>query len=152
MLVSTTIIEVGIDVPNATVMIIEDADRFGLAQLHQLRGRVGRGEKPGQVYLVTRSKAPAALERLRAMEVTEDGFELSEIDLAQRKEGDVFGARQHGQAALRLVNVVRDRAVIEAAYQDAYDIIYNDTLSEAERAILERERSMVACRLGKERN
>ena len=151
-LVSTTIIEVGIDVPNATVMIIEDADRFGLAQLHQLRGRVGRGEKPGQVYLVTRSKAPAALERLRAMEVTEDGFELSEIDLAQRKEGDVFGARQHGQAALRLVNVVRDRAVIEAAYQDAYDIIYNDTLSEAERAILERERSMVACRLNKERN
>ena len=151
-LVSTTIIEVGIDVPNATVMIIEDADRFGLAQLHQLRGRVGRGEKPGQVYLVTRSKAPAALERLRAMEVTEDGFELSEIDLAQRKEGDVFGARQHGQAALRLVNVVRDRAVIEAAYQDAYDIIYNDTLSEAERAILERERSMVSCRLNKERN
>ena len=64
----------------------------------------------------------------------------------------MFGARQHGQAALRLVNVVRDRAVIEAAYQDAYDIIYNDTLSEAERAILERERSMVACRLGKERN
>ena len=151
-LVSTTIIEVGIDVPNATVMIIEDADRFGLAQLHQLRGRVGRGEKPGQVYLVTRSKAPAALERLRAMEVTEDGFELSEIDLVQRKEGDVFGARQHGQAALRLVNVVRDRAVIEAAYQDAYDIIYNDTLSEAERAILERERSMVTCRLSKERN
>lgn len=151
-LVSTTIIEVGIDVSNATVMIIEDADRFGLAQLHQLRGRVGRGEKPGQVYLVTRSKAPAALERLRAMEVTEDGFELSEIDLAQRKEGDVFGARQHGQAALRLVNVVRDRAVIEAAYQDAYDIIYNDTLSEAERAILERERSMVSCRLNKERN
>ncbi len=151
-LVSTTIIEVGIDVPNATVMIIEDADRFGLAQLHQLRGRVGRGEKPGAVYLVTRSKAPAALERLRAMEVTEDGFELSEIDLAQRKEGDVFGARQHGQAALRLVNVVRDRAVIEAAYQDAYDIIYNDTLSEAERVILERERSMVACRLNKERN
>lgn len=64
----------------------------------------------------------------------------------------MFGARQHGQAALRLVNVVRDRAVIEAAYQDAYDIIYNDTLSEAERAILERERSMVACRLNKERN
>ena len=117
-----------------------------------MRGRVGRGEKPGAVYLVTRSKAPAALERLRAMEVTEDGFELSEIDLSQRKEGDVFGARQHGQAALRLVNVVRDRAVIEAAYQDAYDIIYNDTLSEAERAILERERSMVACRLNKERN
>ena len=108
-------------------------------------------EKHGAVYLVTRSKAPAALERLRAMEVTEDGFELSEIDLAQRKEGDVFGARQHGQAALRLVNVVRDRAVIEAAYQDAYDLV-STIASEAERAILDASVTMVACRLNKERN
>lgn len=142
-LVSTTIVEVGVDVANATVMIIEDADRFGLAQLHQLRGRVGRGEKSGEVFLVTRSKAPAALERLRAMEVTEDGFELSEIDLAQRKEGDVFGARQHGASSLRLVNVIRDSAVIEAAYHDAYDIVYNDVLSQNERAILDRELLMV---------
>lgn len=138
-LVSTTIVEVGIDVPNATVMIVEDADRFGLAQLHQLRGRVGRGEKPGQVFLVTRSKAPSALDRLRAMEVTEDGFELSEIDLSQRKEGDVFGARQHGASPLRLVNVIRDSAVIEAAHRDAYDIVFNDALDDVERAILDQE-------------
>lgn len=142
-LVSTTIVEVGVDVPNATVMIIEDADRFGLAQLHQLRGRVGRGEKPGEVFLVTRSKAPQALERLQAMEVTEDGFELSEIDLAQRKEGDVFGMRQHGASALRLVNVIRDRAVIEAAYQDAHDIVYGSALDPTEQAILDQELMMV---------
>lgn len=138
-LVSTTIVEVGVDVANATVMIIEDADRFGLAQLHQLRGRVGRGEKPGQVFLVTRSKAPSALERLRAMEVTEDGFELSEIDLSQRKEGDIFGARQHGASPLRLVNVIRDSAVIEAAHRDAHDIVFNDMLDATERAILDQE-------------
>lgn len=143
-LVSTTIVEVGVDVPNATVMIVEDADRFGLAQLHQLRGRVGRGKKPGQVFLVTRSKAPSALERLRAMEVTEDGFELSEIDLSQRKEGDVFGARQHGASPLRLVNVIRDSAVIEAAHRDAYDIIFNDALDATERAILDQELRAVA--------
>lgn len=142
-LVSTTIVEVGVDVPNATVMIIEDADRFGLAQLHQLRGRVGRGEKPGEVFLVTRSKAPAALERLRAMETTEDGFQLSEIDLAQRKEGDVFGARQHGRSPLRLVNVIRDSAVIEAAYNDARAIIFDNVLNATERAILDRELAMV---------
>ena len=138
-LVSTTIVEVGVDVANATVMIVEDADRFGLAQLHQLRGRVGRGEKPGQVFLVTRSKAPSALERLRAMEVTEDGFELSEIDLSQRKEGDIFGARQHGVSPLRLVNVIRDSAVIEAAHRDAHDIVFNDMLDATERAILDQE-------------
>lgn len=138
-LVSTTIVEVGVDVANATVMIVEDADRFGLAQLHQLRGRVGRGEKPGQVFLVTRSKAPSALERLRAMEVTEDGFELSEIDLSQRKEGDIFGARQHGASPLRLVNVIRDSAVIEAAHRDAHDIVFNDMLDATERAILDQE-------------
>ena len=142
-LVSTTIVEVGVDVPNATVMIIEDADRFGLAQLHQLRGRVGRGEKPGEVFLITRSKAPTALERLRAMETTEAGFELSEIDLAQRKEGDIFGARQHGSAPLRLVNVIRDRAVIEAAWRDAHAIIYDDVLDPIARAVLDQELAMV---------
>lgn len=76
-LVATTVIEVGVDVPNATVMIVEDADRFGLSQLHQLRGRVGRGEKPAQVFLVSASKQDVALERLRAMETCDDGFELA---------------------------------------------------------------------------
>lgn len=118
-LVSTTVVEVGVDVPNATVMIIEDADRFGLAQLHQLRGRVGRGSRPGEVYLISRSKSPQALDRLRAMERTEDGFELSEFDLLQRKEGDIFGVEQHGRPPLKLVNAIKDKAIIEAARADA---------------------------------
>lgn len=122
-LVSTTVVEVGVDVPNATVMIVEDADRFGLAQLHQLRGRVGRGERPGRVYLVSRSKAPQALERLAAMEATDDGFALSEYDLKLRREGDVFGDRQSGASSLKLVNVVRDAAVIEAAHGDARSLV-----------------------------
>lgn len=122
-LVSTTVIEVGVDVPNATVMIIEDADRFGLAQLHQLRGRVGRGSKPGQVFAISRSRVPAALERLHALEQTDDGFVLSEYDLSLRKEGDIFGDRQSGRAVLKLVNVMRDAAIIEAAHADAQALL-----------------------------
>ncbi len=118
-LVATTVIEVGVDVPNATVMIVEDADRFGLSQLHQLRGRTGRGEKPGEVYLVSASKSDAALARLRAMETTDDGFELAAFDLSLRREGDILGNRQSGASALKLVNVVRDKGVIEAAHTDA---------------------------------
>lgn len=138
-LVSTTVVEVGVDVPNATVMIIEDADRFGLAQLHQLRGRVGRGGLPGQVFLVSRSRAPEALERLSAMEKTEDGFALSEMDLSLRREGDIFGDRQHGASPLKLVNVVRDKAVIEAAYRDARSIFEADALTDDERVIVMQE-------------
>ena len=125
-LVATTVIEVGVDVPNATVMIVEDADRFGLAQLHQLRGRVGRGEKPSQVHLVSASKSAPALERLAAMERTDDGFELAAHDLALRREGDILGNRQHGASSLKLVNVVRDAAVIEAAHADAAAILADD--------------------------
>ena len=141
-LVSTTVIEVGVDVPNATVMIIEDADRFGLAQLHQLRGRVGRGAHPGQVFLISRSKAPAALERLAFMETTEDGFELSEYDLANRREGDIFGSRQHGRVPLKLVNVMRDKAVIKAAYEDARSVLEQGTCTEEEVWAIEQELAM----------
>lgn len=125
-LVATTVIEVGVDVSNATVMIIEDADRFGLAQLHQLRGRVGRGDVPGEVYLVSATKTPAALERLSVMEKTEDGFEVAEYDLSLRREGDILGNRQHGASVLKLVNVVRDGRVIEAAHADARAILATD--------------------------
>lgn len=138
-LVSTTVVEVGVDVPNATVMIIEDADRFGLAQLHQLRGRVGRGKLPGQVFLVSRSRAPEALSRLQAMEKTEDGFALSEMDLSLRREGDIFGDRQYGRSPLKLVNVVRDKAVIEAAYADARSIREADWATEDERSVVMQE-------------
>lgn len=139
-LVATTVIEVGVDVPNATVMIVEDADRFGLSQLHQLRGRVGRGEKPGEVYLVSASKSDAALARLAAMERTEDGFELASYDLSLRREGDILGNRQHGASALKLVNVVRDGAMVEAAHADARALLEDDPgLARPEHRALARE-------------
>ena len=125
-LVATTVIEVGVDVPNATVMIIEDADRFGLSQLHQLRGRVGRGSKPGQVFLVSASRTETALARLAAMEGTDDGLELAAFDLSLRREGDILGNRQSGASTLKLVNVVRDAKVIEAAHADAVAILDED--------------------------
>ena len=125
-LVATTVIEVGVDVPNATVMIIEDADRFGLSQLHQLRGRVGRGDLPGEVHLVSGARKDSALERLGAMLRTEDGFELAAYDLSLRREGDILGNRQHGASLLKLVNVVRDGKLIEAAHADASAILAED--------------------------
>lgn len=129
-LVATTVIEVGVDVPNATVMIVEDADRFGLSQLHQLRGRIGRGDHPGQAYLISATRNPAALERLSVMEKTEDGFEVAEHDLALRREGDILGNRQHGASILKLVNVVRDKAIVEAAFEDAASMLDQDPLLE----------------------
>ena len=143
-LVATTVIEVGVDVPNATVMIVEDADRFGLSQLHQLRGRVGRGEKAAQVHLVSASKSDAALRRLAAMERTDDGFELAEYDLSLRREGDILGNRQHGASGLKLVNVVRDGAVIEAAHADAEAILADDpALTSPDHRALAREMRLV---------
>ncbi|WP_165053550.1 MULTISPECIES: ATP-dependent DNA helicase RecG [unclassified Adlercreutzia] len=139
-LVATTVIEVGVDVPRATVMIVEDADRFGLSQLHQLRGRVGRGSLPAQVFLVSASKQEAALARLRAMETTDDGYELAAFDLSLRREGDILGNRQSGASALKLVNVVRDQGIIEAANADARAIMEVDPLlEEPDHAALARE-------------
>lgn len=145
-LVATTVIEVGVDVPNATVMIVEDADRFGLSQLHQLRGRVGRGEKAAEVHLVSASKSDAALTRLAAMVSTDDGFELASYDLSLRREGDILGNRQHGASGLKLVNVVRDGAVIEAARADAAAIMAEDPELElpAHRALAREVRIMYA--------
>ncbi len=125
-LVATTVIEVGVDVPNATVMIVQDADRFGLSQLHQLRGRVGRGEASGEVHLISGTRKQSALERLAVMERTDDGFELATYDLSLRREGDILGNRQHGASVLKLVNVVRDKGLIEAAWKDARAILEED--------------------------
>ena len=124
-LVSTTVIEVGVDVANATIMVIMDADRFGVSQLHQLRGRVGRGTSPGLCLLVTNAIAETpARERLVAVAGTVDGFELSRIDLEQRREGDVLGASQSGtQSHLRLLRVLRDEELIEKARTAAQDLI-----------------------------
>ena len=132
-LVSTTVIEVGVDVPNASAMVILDADRFGLAQLHQLRGRVGRGNQPGVCLLVTASEEGSeATERLAALEKTEDGFELSELDLSYRKEGDVTGISQSGtKSRLRLLGVVRDQKLIRDAQPVAERILENSDRVEA---------------------
>ena len=127
-LISTTVIEVGVDVPNATIMVIMDSDRFGVSQLHQLRGRVGRGTSPGLCLLVTNcADQTPARERLNAVAATLDGFELSRIDLEQRREGDVLGVSQSGtQSHLRLLRVLRDEALIEQARDDAQTLIAAD--------------------------
>ena len=139
-LVSTTVIEVGINVPNATAIVIEDAHRVGLAQLHQLRGRVGRGEKAAEVFLVSASQREESLARLAAMESTDDGFELAAFDLSLRREGDILGNRQHGASGLKLVNIMRDGAVIEAARADAQALLEVDpSLEEPDHVALARE-------------
>ncbi|APE36129.1 ATP-dependent DNA helicase RecG [Nocardia mangyaensis] len=127
-LVCTTVVEVGVDVPNATVMVIVDADRFGVSQLHQLRGRIGRGKHPGLCLLVT-DAAPGgtAMARLEAVAATTDGFELSVLDLRQRREGDVLGAAQSGTArSLRLLSLLDDLEVITAAQELARQVVAED--------------------------
>ena len=119
-LVATTVIEVGVDVPNATVMVVEHAERFGLAQLHQLRGRVGRGAAKSYCILVTGDRvSPEAEERLEAMVRTQDGFELAELDLTMRGPGEFFGTRQAGLPEFRVANLVRDRQLLDLAKQEA---------------------------------
>ncbi|MBR1828296.1 MAG: ATP-dependent DNA helicase RecG, partial [Atopobiaceae bacterium] len=132
-LVSTTVIEVGVDVPNATVMLVHDADRFGLATLHQLRGRVGRGDWPGMVYLsCAAKKGSPARQRLDALERTSDGFELAELDLRLRHEGEVLGYRQHGGVSLSISDLSEDGDLVEWAHEDAQQIAAADpTLGEA---------------------
>ncbi|MET7712919.1 ATP-dependent DNA helicase RecG [Streptomyces sp. NPDC005407] len=127
-LVATTVIEVGVNVPNATAMVIMDADRFGVSQLHQLRGRVGRGSAPGLCLLVTEMpEASPARARLGAVAATLDGFELSRIDLEQRREGDVLGQAQSGvRSSLRMLTVIDDEEVIAAAREEAVAIVGED--------------------------
>lgn len=125
-LVATTVIEVGVDVPNATVMIVEDADRFGLAQLHQLRGRVGRGVHGGEVLLFADPKTEDGRRRMAAITSTADGFDLAEQDLLLRGEGQVLGERQHGMPELRLASIVRDGDLADAARVDARAIVSAD--------------------------
>jgi ATP-dependent DNA helicase RecG len=129
-LIATTVVEVGVDVPNATVMVILDAERFGVSQLHQLRGRVGRGTEPGLCLLVTEApEASAARERLDAVAATVDGFELSRLDLAQRREGDVLGAAQAGRKkSLKLLTLLADEDLIREARQEATAVVDGDPL------------------------
>jgi ATP-dependent DNA helicase RecG len=122
LLVATTVIEVGIDVPNASVMLIEGAERFGLAALHQLRGRVGRGQFPGFCYLVSESKTPGSLERIKALEKTHDGFRLAQIDLEQRGPGQIYGRRQHGTLDLQFADT-SDTKLIHAVRTAALEFL-----------------------------
>ena len=126
-LVSTTVIEVGVDVPNATVMVIENGERFGLAALHQLRGRVGRGSVSGTCLVMTHSKgnggASAAQDRLQSLEKTSDGFPLAQMDLRLRHEGEILGYRQHGGVTLRFVDLDADEDLIEWAHLDAVELL-----------------------------
>lgn len=125
-LVATTVIEVGVDVPNATVMVILDADRFGIAQLHQLRGRVGRGADASRCYLVGAGLTPDGEERLAAMVRTTDGFELAEVDLELRGEGTIMGARQKGRNDLKLASLRKDREWVEKAREVAFALVDGD--------------------------
>jgi ATP-dependent DNA helicase RecG len=142
-LVSTTVIEVGVDVPNATVMVIEHAERFGLAQLHQLRGRVGRGGAKSYCMLMTGARvSPEAEQRLDAMVRTQDGFELAELDLSLRGPGEFFGTRQAGLPDFRVANLVRDREMLELAKREAAAFV-----ASAGAEATESERAIVAARL-----
>ncbi len=127
LLVSTTVIEVGVDVPNATVMVVEHAERFGLTQLHQLRGRVGRGAD--QAYCILLAYQPISQDgrqRLAAMKSTEDGFKLAEVDLKLRGPGEFFGTRQHGLPQLKLANVIEDAGLLKKAREEAFQLVQTD--------------------------
>jgi ATP-dependent DNA helicase RecG len=133
LLVSTTVIEVGVDVPEATVMLIEHAERFGLSQLHQLRGRVGRSDRQSWCILMAAYKRSAeAKERLRAMVETNDGFEISERDLQIRGAGDFFGTRQSGMPDLKIADITEDEDILEEARAGAFSLIERDAGLEAE--------------------
>ncbi len=125
-LVTTSVIEVGVDVPNATVMVIEDANRFGLAQLHQLRGRVGRGSKKSFCILIGAPQSPDAEEKLRVMVRTTDGFQIAEEDLKIRGPGDVYGTQQHGVMDLRVADLLQDGRLLEEARQAAIKLLSDD--------------------------
>src|SRR5439155_4822180 len=130
-LISTTVIEVGVDVPNATIMLIENAERFGLAQLHQLRGRIGRGGHKSYCILLRSAKTEAeAAEKLRILEATSDGFEIAEADLRLRGPGDILGTAQSGLPPLKLGNLLADADLMRLARQSAGELIARDPLLE----------------------
>jgi ATP-dependent DNA helicase RecG len=122
-LVSTTVIEVGVDVPNATVMVVEQAERFGLAQLHQLRGRVGRGAAQSYCILVTEKLNEIGRERIRTLVDSHDGFKIAEMDLKLRGPGEFFGTRQSGMPGLRFANLLRDQEFLEQARTEAQRLV-----------------------------
>jgi len=139
-LVASVVVEVGLDVPNANVMVIAHAERFGLAQLHQLRGRVGRGSEDAVCYLAASPANPIARQRLKVMEETSDGFKLAEEDLRLRGPGEMFGTRQHGLPELKVADLIEDFELLRLARRDAFAIVAEDpALSAPHRQQLRRE-------------
>jgi ATP-dependent DNA helicase RecG len=146
-LVATSVVEVGVDVPNATLMTIDGAERFGLAQLHQLRGRISRGSFPGYLCFFAQPQTTESKERLQSFVRISDGFELAEIDFCLRGPGDLFGVKQHGLPRLRIADLVRDAEVLDEARRDAQALVSADPdLSAPEMGLLRR---MVVTRYGK---
>jgi ATP-dependent DNA helicase RecG len=125
-LVSTIVVEVGVDVPNATIMVIEEADRFGLAQLHQLRGRIGRGEDKSYCLLFAETDREAAKSRLEIMTRSNDGFEIAEHDLRLRGPGELFSTRQHGLPDLKIANIIDDYELLIMARKNAFELVAED--------------------------
>ncbi len=138
-LVSTTVVEVGVDVPNATLMVIHKAESFGLSQLHQLRGRVARGSRRGYCFLYTDQTSATAAERLAVLERTTDGFEIAEADFAQRGPGHVLGTRQSGKSALRVADPQRDRDLLEQARRRAFHLVETGQFDQPEWAMVKAE-------------
>ena len=140
LLVSTTVIEVGVDVPNAVIMVIENAERFGLSQLHQLRGRIGRGQYKSTCILITDAKNDTAQRRMKVMETTTDGFKIADEDLRLRGPGEFFGSRQHGLPEMKIADMLEDRSTLEETQRAAKEIVARDPeLSSPESAALKNE-------------
>lgn len=140
LLVSTTVIEVGVDVPNAVIMVIENAERFGLSQLHQLRGRIGRGQYKSTCILITDAKNDTAQQRMKVMETTTDGFKIADEDLKLRGPGEFFGSRQHGLPEMKIADMLEDRSTLEETQRAAKEIMARDPeLSSPESAALKNE-------------
>ena len=147
-LVATTVIEVGVDVPNATLMFVYQAERFGLSQLHQLRGRISRGTHQGYCFLASEAVQPEAVQRLTALESTADGFQIAEVDFELRGPGDVLGTRQHGALPLRVADIARDKELIEPSRKAAFTLVDCAAIDEPEWAplkirVLERFRKLM---------
>ncbi len=142
-LVATTVIEVGVDIPDASVMVIEDADRFGIAQLHQLRGRVGRSGEPAWCFLLSEADSPEATARLEAMEASTDGFVLADVDLELRGEGTLLGARQKGRSDLKLARLLSDRDLVVEARSLAVELVDGDPHLDGHRLLAEELRLFV---------
>jgi ATP-dependent DNA helicase RecG len=146
-LVSTSVVEVGVDVPNATLMTIESGERFGLAQLHQLRGRISRGRFPGYCCVFGNPQTDESQARLKAFISSTDGFELAETDFKIRGPGDIFGTKQHGLPPLRIANLLLDGDLLQEARRDAQEFVKSDPrLAQEQHALLKR---MMLVRYGK---